>query len=139
MSTLDEITQEKQRVSQALARVDAQREKLASQLGELEATERVLARYSKGAPARSTGLAKTTTTAKATAPAQSRGRPRATAAKSAARGATSPSLGDQILTLANGKTQQEIAAACNGVPSCCLNACGNTGPPAATRLASNGA
>ena len=47
MSTLDEITQEKQRVSEALARVDAQREKLASQLGELEATERVLARTAK--------------------------------------------------------------------------------------------
>ena len=47
MSTLDQITQEKQRVSEALARVDAQREKLASQLGELEATERVLARYRK--------------------------------------------------------------------------------------------
>jgi hypothetical protein len=28
---------------------------------------------------------------------------------------TSPSLGDQILALANGKTQQEIAAACEGV------------------------
>src|SRR5580704_13762159 len=48
MSTLDEITQEKQRVSEALARIDAQREKLAGQLGELEATERVLARYSTG-------------------------------------------------------------------------------------------
>ena len=69
MSTLDEITQEKQRVSEALARVDAQREKLASQLGELEATERVLARYSKGAPARRTGSAKTLTAAKAAAPA----------------------------------------------------------------------
>ena len=115
MSTLDEITQEKQRVSEALARVDAQREKLASQLGELEATERVLARYSKGAPARRTGSAKTTTAAKATVPAQSRRRPRNTAAKPAARQATSPSLGDQILTLANGKTQQEIAAACDGV------------------------
>jgi hypothetical protein len=34
MSTLDEITKEKQRVSEALARVDAQREKLASQLNE---------------------------------------------------------------------------------------------------------
>jgi hypothetical protein len=44
MSTLDEITKEKQRVSEALARVDARREKLASQLNELEATERVLAR-----------------------------------------------------------------------------------------------
>ena len=42
MSTLDEITQEKQRVSEALARIDAQRQKLAGQLGELEATERVL-------------------------------------------------------------------------------------------------
>ena len=29
--------------------------------------------------------------------------------------AAAPSLGDQILTLANGKTQQEIAAACDGV------------------------
>ena len=85
MSTLDEITQEKQRVSEALARVDAQREKLASQLGELEATERVLARYSKGAPARRTGSAKTSTAVKATAPAQSRRRPRNTAAKPAAR------------------------------------------------------
>ena len=48
MSTLDEITKEKQRLGEALARVDAQREKLTSQLTELEATERVLARYSKG-------------------------------------------------------------------------------------------
>ena len=52
MATLDEISKEKQRVSEALARVDAQREKLAGQLGELEATERVLARYSKGVRAR---------------------------------------------------------------------------------------
>ena len=44
MSTLDDITKEKQRVSEALARVDAQRERLTSQLSELEATERVLAR-----------------------------------------------------------------------------------------------
>ena len=35
-------------MSEALARVDAQRERLAGQLNELEATERVLARYSKG-------------------------------------------------------------------------------------------
>src|SRR5215831_6553293 len=48
MSTLDEITKEKQRLGEALARVDAQREKLVSQLSELEATERVLARYSTG-------------------------------------------------------------------------------------------
>jgi hypothetical protein len=30
MSTLDEITKEKQRISEALARVDAQREKLSA-------------------------------------------------------------------------------------------------------------
>ena len=48
MSTLDEIAKEKQQVSEALARVDAQREKLIGQLGELEAAERVLARYGKG-------------------------------------------------------------------------------------------
>jgi hypothetical protein len=52
MATVDEITREKQRVSEALARVDAQREKLAGQLAELEATERVLARYSKGSVVR---------------------------------------------------------------------------------------
>jgi hypothetical protein len=37
MSTLDEITKEKQRVSEALTRVDAQRETLTGQLSELEA------------------------------------------------------------------------------------------------------
>jgi hypothetical protein len=44
MATLDEIGKEKQRISEAAARVDAQREKLAGELSELEATERVLAR-----------------------------------------------------------------------------------------------
>jgi chromosome segregation ATPase len=42
MSTLDEITKEKQRVSEALGRVDAQRDKLTSQLRELEATDTLL-------------------------------------------------------------------------------------------------
>jgi hypothetical protein len=54
MSTLDEITKEKQRVGEALARVDAQCEQLVSQLRELEATERVLARYTKGPQGRKT-------------------------------------------------------------------------------------
>jgi hypothetical protein len=115
MSTLDEITKEKQRLGAALARVDAQREKLTGQLGELEATERVLARYSTGTRATKTALAKTPTTAtKAAAPVRSRGRPRTTTAKPAGGKRTSPTLGDQVLALANGKTQQEIAAACKG-------------------------
>ena len=112
MAALDEITKEKGRVSEALARVDAQREKLSGQLRELEATERVLARYSEGTRAsrRAPGTA-----TKAAAPAQSGRRRRTTAAKSAGINRNSPSLGDQILALATGKTQQEIAAACKGV------------------------
>jgi hypothetical protein len=51
----------------------------------------------------------------AAAPAQSGRRRRTTAAKPTGSNRGSPSLGDQILTLATGKTQQEIAAACKGV------------------------
>jgi hypothetical protein len=115
MSTLDEITKEKQRIDEALARVDAQREKLTGQLGELEATERVLARYSKGTRARKTAAAKTPTPARAApAPSRSRGRRRTATTKPAGGRRNSLTLGDQILALANGKTQQEIAAACRG-------------------------
>jgi len=97
MSTLEEITKEKQRIGEALARVDAQRDKLASQLSELEATERVLARYTKGTRAEKMA-----------------GRRRATVGKPAGGKRSSPTLGDQVLALATGKTQQEIAAACKG-------------------------
>ena len=113
MSTSDEISKEKQRASEALARLDAQREKLISELSELEATERVLTRYSKGTYARRTPAAKTPTMAtKAADAARQRGRRRITAAKPAGGKRSSPTLGDQVLALANGKTQQEIAAAC---------------------------
>ena len=116
MSTLDEITKEKQRVGEALARVDAQRDKLAGQLGELEAAERVLARYGTDTRATKKALAKTppTTATKAAAPVRSRGRLRTIVAKPAGGKRTSPNLGDQVLALANGKTQQEITAACKG-------------------------
>src|ERR1700686_1833554 len=46
--------------------------------------------------------------------ARSGGRPRTTAAKPAADKRSSPSLSDQVLALASGKTYQEIAAACKG-------------------------
>jgi hypothetical protein len=115
MATLDEIGKEKQRISEALARVDAQREKLAGLLGELEATERVLARYSKGTQAKRTASRKASTTATKAAPVQSGRRRRTTAAKPTGSNRGEPSLGDQILALANGKTQQEIAVACKGV------------------------
>src|ERR1700751_1879591 len=112
MSILDEVTKEKQRVSEALGRVDAQREKLTSQLSELEATERVLARYSKGT--RAGRAASDETAAKGAAPARSGARPHTPAAKPAGGKHSSLSLNDQVLALATGKTQQEISAACKG-------------------------
>lgn len=45
MATVDEIAQEKQRISERLARLDAERTKLADQLSELEIAERVLTRF----------------------------------------------------------------------------------------------
>ena len=115
MATLDEISKEKRRVSEALARLVVQREKLAGQLSELEATERVLARYSKGPRARATASARTPIAATKPAAAVRSGKPpRTTAAKPAGGKRGSPSLSDQVLALASGKTQQEIAAACKG-------------------------
>ena len=115
MSTLDEITKEKQRLGEALTRVDAQREKLVSQLSELETVECVLARYTKATRATKMAGAKTPATAiKAAAPARPRGRRRATAGKPAGGRRSSSTLRDQVLALATGKTQQEIAAACKG-------------------------
>jgi hypothetical protein len=114
MTTSDEITKEKQRLSEALARVDAQHEKLISQLSELEAAERVLARYTVGTQTRKAATARTTTTAtKVATTARGRGR-RTTTARPAGGKPSSASLSDQVLALATGKTQQEIAAACKG-------------------------
>ena len=115
MTALDEITKEKQRVSEALAYVESQREKLAGQLVELEATERVLARYSKGSGARKTASVRTPMTATNAAAQARAGRgPRSTTTKPAGGKRRSLSLSDQVLALATGKTQQEIAAACKG-------------------------
>jgi hypothetical protein len=50
----------------------------------------------------------------ATAPARSSGRRRTATAKTAGSKRSSLTLGDQVLALANGKTQQEITAACKG-------------------------
>jgi hypothetical protein len=109
MSIIDELTKEKQRVGEALARINAQREKLAGELAELEATERVLARYGKDTRAK-----KMASPAKAAAPARQQGLLRAPTAKSTGRTQTAPTLGDQVLALATGKTRQEITIACKG-------------------------
>jgi hypothetical protein len=86
MATLDEISKEKQRVSEALARVDARRDKLAGQLGELEATGRVLARYSKGVRARKMASASTPPTMSAPLSPGTSGR----AASKSATGSSTP-------------------------------------------------
>jgi hypothetical protein len=112
MRTTDNITEEKRRVSEALARIDAEREKLGGQLAELETAERVLARYGRAARVRRKSSA-TKPATKPAAPAQSSGR-RTTVAGSAGNRRSSPTLGDRVLALAIGKTQREIAAACKG-------------------------
>jgi len=115
MATLDEITKEKERVGEALARVDAQRNKLADQLKELEAAERVLARYGTDTRAAKTVSARTPRTAtKGAAPARGRGQRATAAAKPTGGKHGSSNLSDRVLALATGKTQQEIAAACKG-------------------------
>ena len=111
---MDEITKEKQRIGEALARVEAQRDKLTGQLGELEAAGRVLTRYSKDAPARKTAPAKTPIPATKVAAAPRPRRSRTKAEEPAGGKGTSSTFGYQVLALANGKTQREIAAAIKG-------------------------
>ncbi len=48
MASVEELTQEKQRIAERLARLDAERAKLADQLNELEIAERVMSRFGKG-------------------------------------------------------------------------------------------
>jgi hypothetical protein len=97
-----------------LARIDAQREKLASNLGELEATERVLARYGKDTRAKKTSAA-AVPEKQAAAPVRPDRRRRSTEAKSAAgKKRVEPTLGDRVLALATGKTRREITLACKG-------------------------
>jgi hypothetical protein len=45
MTVLDQIGQDKQRISERLARLDAERAKLSNQLAEFEVTERALGRF----------------------------------------------------------------------------------------------
>ena len=74
----------------------------------------MLARYTEGRPGRRTSSAKMPSTeGQGAAPPRRRGRQRAATGKPAGK-RSSPTLGDQVLALATGKTQQEIAAACKG-------------------------
>jgi len=109
---LDQISAEKTKVSQRLARLDADRATVATQLTDLETAERVLMRVSKTPPARRPTSA---AAAEANAPTATRGRGRPTKAatsKSAGREPSAPSLGERVLALATGETRRELYLAC---------------------------
>jgi len=113
---LDQISAEKTKVSERLARLDADREKIATQLTDLETAERVLSRVSTTPSARRLRSA-AAVEGKRLPPKQGRGRPpRAAAAKSVGReaGTRTPSLGERVLALATGKSRRELYAACPG-------------------------
>ena len=109
---VDQITAEKTKISERLARLDADRAKIATQLIDLETAERVLTRVSKARP-RSASAAE----AKAAIATRGRGRPpKAAESKSAGAkpSAQSSGLSERVLALATGKTRQELYAACPG-------------------------
>jgi len=85
MATLDEIGQEKQKVMERLARLDADREKLSAQLNELEVAERVLTRFGgkAAAPAGPRRRGRPARAAPTPAPARGTGRGRGRAAQPA--------------------------------------------------------
>ena len=110
LTVMNQITAEKTKISERLARLDAEREKIATQPTDLETAERVLSRVSKTPPARRTTSA---AAAEAKAPTASRRRPsRAAASRSAGRKPSTPSLGERVLALAIGRTRQELYKAC---------------------------
>ena len=109
---LDQISAEKTKISERLARLDTDRATVATRLTDLETAERVLTRVGKTSPARRTASA-AAAEAKATTASRGRGRPpRAAASKSAGRKPGAPSLGERILALASGKTRPELYVAC---------------------------
>jgi hypothetical protein len=109
---LDQISAEKTKISERLARLDADREKIATQLTDLETAERVLTRVGKTPPGRRPRSA-SAAEAKAAIAKRGRGRPpRAAESKSAGPAAQSSGLGERVLALATGKTRQELYAAC---------------------------
>jgi hypothetical protein len=112
---LDQISAEKTKISERLARLDTDRAKIATQLTDLETAERVLTRVSKAPPGRKPRAA---SVAEVKAPTAARGRrgqpPKAATSKSAGRKPSAPSLGERVLGLATGKTRQELYAACPG-------------------------
>ena len=113
---LGQISAEKTKISERLARLNADRETIATQLTDLEATERVLTRVGTTSPARRTRSASAREAKTSDAERGGQRQPRAAASKSAGRqaGARTASLGERVLALATGKTRRELYAACPG-------------------------
>jgi len=112
---LDQISVEKTKVSERLARLDADREKIAAHLTDLETAERVLTRV--GTPSARKPRLASAAKGKTLVAKQGRGRSsRVATSKPVERGAgaRTPSLGERILALATGKTRRELYAACPG-------------------------
>jgi hypothetical protein len=110
---LDQLSVEKTKISERLARLDADRAKIATQLIDLETAERVLTRVRKTPPTRRSTSAAAAPEAKASTATRGRGRPpKAATIKSARREPSAPSLGERVLALATGKTRQELYVAC---------------------------
>jgi hypothetical protein len=109
MSEEDVLSHDMRRAERAavkarLDRLDADREKLARQLHELEVAERVLSRFGRTPPA---SRSRSDRTAGANAPTSTRGRsrpPRETPSASAGRKAG----GERVLVLAAGKKRREL-------------------------------
>ena len=109
---LDQISTEKTKLSERLARLDTERATVTTRLTDLETAERVLTRVSQTPPAKRTTSAAAAET-KALTASRGRGRPpRAAASKSAGRKSSAPNLGERILALATGRTKQELYLAC---------------------------
>lgn len=111
MATLDEIGQEKQKVSERLTRLEAERTKLAEQLTELETAERVLARFTRGARAPETAERRRRGRPPArTAPAPVAQRPRARAAQPAQAVSLSDATLRAVQAHGEGATASEVLA-----------------------------
>ena len=109
---LDQISAEKTKVSERLARLDTDRATVATQLTDLETAERVLMRISKTPPARRPA-SPAVADAKVLTATRGRGRPpKAAMRKSAGREPNAPSLGERVLALATGRTRRELYLAC---------------------------
>ena len=107
---LDQISAEKTKINERLARLDTDRAAVATRLTDLKTAERVLTRVGKTPPAKRT-TSTAAAEAKATAASRDRRRPSA-ASKSAGRKPSAPSLGERVLALVTGRTRQKLYLAC---------------------------